>query len=628
MRDFSTHKKTYLIYNMKHLNTILLSLCMVCSLMVMQSCDAGVELNNIDTTVSVEAALAVPVGSIRATIGNFVGRNNGGLYIDTLENRGVLTFQDTFTVQNEFHKLDLSQYISNKTVKMNVYDNLSESSSLYDGKITGNDNMQIPMTFPFDLKLAGINHDEDHQRLDSALIRNARFVSRISQKGGLPLKWEWIDKVTLDLGDVFSRPQGNTLTIYKKGDGYGYDQDIEINIDQFTINLMKDKDLDPRYDQDKYFGNVLDSCNMSITMYVTVPSSAGQVVIPSTAGFNYSLKVQFIDYEAVWGMFKPSSDMTQENEVSISSLWESWDLLKKVSLPFANPSIDMQITTQIAGAMILKGDYLYVKDKNDQPIYAQFVNNSHSLTHYFSSSEYLPLNSQIGDSTTMHVLFNKDKDRGQIDRLFTVHPDKLGYKFALDFNRQETPQIRITENSDIRIDAISTFPLIFNQGFALTYADTLRDVNMTNLSIDSLFRNIAIIDTMERAVLKVGLKIENTIPLQFRGEFLFLDEYGHVVFKADSVLIPAPQQELNESANWEETPSSYAEIITINQENMNLLAKVRNIAYTVFIDDESMQYAYEQGFKVKLTEHEALRITLGVGVDMKAILSLKSASKQ
>ena len=613
---------------MKHLNIILLSLGMVCSLIAMQSCDAGVDLNNIDTTVSVEAALAVPVGSIRATIGNFVGRNSGGLYIDTLENRGVLTFQDTFTVQNEFHKLDLSQYISNKTVKMDVYEKLGESSLLSDGKITGDDGIQIPLSFPFTLKLAGINHDESYQRLDSALIRNARFVSRISQAGGLPLEWDWIDKVTLDLGDVFSRPQGNTLTIYKKGDGYGYDQDIEINIDQFILNLMKDKHLDPEIDQDKYFGNVLDSCNMSITMYVTVPSSAGQVVIPSTAGFEYSLKVQFIDYEAVWGMFKPSDEMTNEDEISISSLWESWDLLKKVSLPFANPSIDMQITTQIAGAMILKGDYLYIKDKNDQPIYAQFVNNSHSLTHYFSSSEYLPLNSQIGDSTTMHVLFNKDKDRGQLDRLFTVHPDKLGYKFALDFNRQETPQIRITENTDIRIDAISTFPLIFNQGFALTYADTLRDVNMTNLSIDSLFRNIAVIDTMERAALKVGLKIENTIPLQFRGEFLFLDEYGHVVFKADSVLIPAPQQELNESANWEETPSSYAEIITINQENMDLLAKVRNIAYTVFIDDESMQYAYEQGFKVKLTEHEALRITLGVGVDMKAILSLKSASKQ
>ena len=147
---------------MKYLSTILLSLGMACSLMVMQSCDAGVDLQNIDTTVSVEAALAVPVGSIRATIGNFVGRNSGSLFIDTLDNRGVLTFQDTFTVQNEFHKLDLSQYISNKTVKMNVYDNLSESSTFYDGKITGNDHMQIPMTFPFDLKLAGINHDEDH----------------------------------------------------------------------------------------------------------------------------------------------------------------------------------------------------------------------------------------------------------------------------------------------------------------------------------------------------------------------------------------------------------------------------------------------------------------------------------
>ena len=86
---------------MKHLNIILLSLGIVCSLIAMQSCDAGVDLNNIDTTVSVEAALAVPVGSIRATIGNFVGRNSGGLFIDTLDNRGVLTFQDTFTVQNE-----------------------------------------------------------------------------------------------------------------------------------------------------------------------------------------------------------------------------------------------------------------------------------------------------------------------------------------------------------------------------------------------------------------------------------------------------------------------------------------------------------------------------------------------
>ena len=92
---------------MKHLSTILLSLGMVCSLIAMQSCDAGVDLQNIDTTASVEAALAVPVGSIRATIGNFVGRNSGGLYIDTLENRGVLTFRDTFGVRNEFHKLDL-----------------------------------------------------------------------------------------------------------------------------------------------------------------------------------------------------------------------------------------------------------------------------------------------------------------------------------------------------------------------------------------------------------------------------------------------------------------------------------------------------------------------------------------
>ena len=616
---------------MKHFNTIFFLVGIVYSTVVMQSCVADVDLNNIDTTASVKATLATPIGSIKASIGDFFGDGEFGIYVNQ---NHVLTFRDTFSITRKFHNVDLKQSFSDKTIPMDVYEKLSNNSLLSDGKITGNSNIQIPLTFPFTLELDSINHDENHQRLDSALIRNARFVSRISLNGGLPLEWEWIDKVTLTLGETFSRPQGNTLTIYTRGDGYGFDQDIEINVDQFIINLMKNKNLNPEKDQDKYSGNVINTCDMTITMFVTVPSSAGQILIPSTAGFKYYVAVEFIDYEAIWGMFKPSSDMSGADEISIAEMWSGWDSFKQMRLPFADPSVDLYITTQIAGAMELTGDYLYVSDNQGKSVYATFDDKDSKLFYKpFRPDEYLPLTSAIGDSTTVHVVFDKDVYRGQIDRLFTIHPENIGYKFLIDFNRQKTPQIRITDNTDLKIDAVCNLPLQFNQGVSLAYSDTIRDLDLSGLSVDSLLGSIEVIDTLEKAILTLALKIENAIPLQFKGEFSFLDENGEVLLHADSIVIPAPKHEFDANNNhWNATSETYAELITIDKENAETLSKVRDIAFNISMDDESLQYIYEQDtqgeFNVELTEYETLQITIGVGADMEAILNLNTVNNQ
>lgn len=603
---------------------------------MVEGCTADVDLNNIDTSTSVNASIALPIGSVSATIGDLIGGIGHNVFIDSIRNKGVLTFRDTFTIEREFHNLDLSQYISSTTVEMNVYDKLPESPFFYDGMITGNDYIQIPLTFPIDLELEGINHDEDYQRLDSALIRDARFVSRISRIGGLPLEWEWIDKVTLDLGEVFSRPQGNTLTIYTKGDGYGYDQDIDINLDKFTINLMKDKHLDPKRDQEKYYGNVIDSCTMTITMYVTVPSSAGQIYIPSTAGFKYELDVQFIDYEAVWGMFEASNHMSVNDEINLSASWPAWRTLHNARLPFAEPSIDTRITTQIAGALTIHGDYLYAASEQGDKVYAEFE-GKRDFYKYFSPNEYLPLTSAIGDSATMHILFDKDPQRGRIDQLFSMHPDALGYKFEVDFNRQETPQIRITNNTGIRIDAICDLPFIFNEGIALTYTDTISDIDLSNLTIDSLLSQVVQIDSLQEATLKLAFTIKNSIPLQLRGILKCLDADGNVVMdnqtgkpfqitENDTILIPAPEHQYDSASDsWHVTPIPYTQFITVYKEDYQLLNKIKSIVFEVILDDKSLQHAFEVGnFNIRLTEHERLVFTIGIGADMKAVLNLDS----
>ncbi len=619
---------------MKRLFTNLSIVGLLSLTMFWQGCEADVDLNNIDTSVEVDANLATPIGSMTATIGDFVGDGTWGLYIDSINHHGVITFRDTFSIERKFHKLDLSQYISRTTLKMNVHDNFNSNGMLNNNQITGT-GKQIPLTFPLTLKLNGINNDLDHQRIDSALIKNASFVSTITPVGNLPIKWEWIDKVTITMGENFYRPAGNVVTVYEKNTQYSYGQQIPTNIDEFSLNLMKNKN--PQSWKD-YSNNVTDSCKFDVTIYVTVPESAGAIEVPTTAAFQYNLGVQFIDYYAVWGMFEPSSDMSSTAEDVIADYWSPWNDIYKLRLPFTEPRVDMQITTQIAGAMVMEGDYLYTKNEQGEVAYATF-DGGQSLYKFFTKNEYLPLSSQIGESTTMHVLFDKDPSRGHIDKLFAIRPDKVGYKFAVKFNEQETPQIRITDNTAIKVDAVCNLPMIFNEGVELAYTDTITGIDLTMLDLDSLLSDVEIIDTLEEASAKLVIKTENSIPLQFKGILTCLDENDNVIIdpktnepllitENDTIVIAAPKQTFENHA-WTSTPTESIEVVNVDKDDLETLRKINKIVFDVMLDDESLANAYEQGlFNVELKEDNYLRIKLAVGANVEAILNLDSVINQ
>lgn len=621
---------------MKHSSSFL-AVLLACTALIWHGCEADVDLNNIDTTVGVDATVALPLGSVSATIGDFVGDGTWGIFIDSLNNKGVLTFRDTFSMSRKFHTLDLSQYLSKASIPMKVYDKLDASHLLVDGKIAGT-GITIPLEFPLTLNLNGINNDESYQRLDSALIKHASFVSNIKLSGGLPLEWEWIEKVTITLGEAFHRKSGNVVIVYTKGDEGGFNQDMLIDVDEFSMNLMKNPNLDPEKDADKYVqNNVNTSCDFKVTLYINIPTSAGLITIPTTSAFQYDLNVRFIDYHAVWGMFKPSKDMSDEAEISLTKEWDAWKLFKAAKLPFADPKVDMKITTQIAGALVVNGDYLYVKDSNGQQVNAMFDGKTY-LRKHFIEGEYLSLNSEIGDSATIHILFDKDPARGHIDQLFTLQPDYLGYKFSIEFDRYESPQIRITDNTDIRIDAACELPFMFNEGVKLGYSDTITNIDLSMVTLDSLMESLPeVIDTIEEAKLTVALQIENTIPLQIKGSFICLDENNNVILDpetnepfliagTDTLLIPTPDYTFNPStATWDIKGGKMILTLKVDKDKLNTLVKVKNIVFDASLDDESLAYVYDKGyFNVKLTEYEGLTIKIGVGASVEAILGLDS----
>ena len=606
--------------------------CMVSTIgltMLWNGCTADVDLDNIDTSVDVEANVATPIGSMTATIDDFVGDGTWGIYIDTLEHEGVITFRDTFSIARDFHTLDLSKYISNTTLKMNVYDKLEGKPYFVNGQITGND-QPIVLTFPLTLKLKNINNNLAHQRIDSALINDASFISKISSIGGLPLKWEWIEKVELKLGKNFHRPSGNLITVYSKGDGYGYNQNINVAVDAFSMNLMKEKN--PQSWKD-YTNNVVDTCNFEILMHIVVPSSVGEVNIPSTAAFQYDLGVKFIDYEAVWGMFEPSKDMSGEAVEAIATYWSPWNTLQDLRLPFAEPSVDMLVTTQVAGAMIMEGDYLYTENEQGEKAYATFDGDT-SLYKFFNKNEYLPLSSPIGTEKTMHILFDKDPSRGHIDQLFAIRPDQIGYKFAVKFNEQETPQIRLTKNTSIKIDAVCNLPMILNEGVSLGYSDKIKGIDLSMLDLDSLLKDVEMIDTLEEASAKLVIKFENSIPLQFKGVLTCLDENDNVIIdpktekpllltENDTILIAAPEF-TKEGHDWNITPLESVEVINVDREDLETLRQIKTIEFRAWMDDESLAEAYKNGLNnIQLKDDNYLKVKIAVGANVEGVLNLE-----
>ena len=607
--------------------------CMVSTIgltMLWNGCTADVDLDNIDTSVDVEANVATPIGSMTATIDDFVGDGTWGIFIDTVNHEGVITFRDTFSIARDFHKLDLSRYISRTRLKLNIYEPLDKAGLMNNNQITGN-GVQIPLTFPLTLKLKGINQNIDAQRIDSALIKNASFTSKLTAIDGSPIKWEWIDKVTLDLGDRCYRPEGNIVTVYDKNkDTYGYRQDIPVNIDEFYINLMKNKEPQK---WSEYVNNVVDSCTFNVTIYLTIPTSAGAIQVPSTAAFQYDLGVQFIDYHAVWGMFEPSKDMSGEAVEAIATYWSPWNTLQDLRLPFAEPSVDMLVTTQVAGAMIMEGDYLYTENEQGEKAYATFDGN-HSLYKYFNKNEYLPLDSPIGAEKTMHILFDKDPSRGHIDQLFAIRPDQIGYKFAVKFNEQETPQIRLTKNTSIKIDAVCNLPMIFNEGVSLGYSDKIKGIDLSMLDLDSLLKDVEMIDTLEEASAKFVIKFENSIPLQFKGMLTCLDENDNVIIdpkteqpllltENDTILIAAPEF-TKEGHDWNITPLESVEVINVDREDLETLRQIKTIEFHAWMDDESLAEAYDNGLNnIQLKDDNYLKVKIAVGANVEGVLNLE-----
>ena len=625
----------------KHLHAIMAIIagCMLAS------CHSDIDLDNIDPKAEVEMGLVLPIGNLHVKVGDFIGEGKiDHLFVED----GLFVLRLDTVLPRPYSKFELKQYLPDVNMPpLDVYSYLPTPDmggyKVIPGGPTGYS--LPPITFPLTLKMNGINNPDSigKQRLDRALIDSASFVSTISIHNGMTLDWDFIDRIELDLGDrVIPEDGSKKLLVYEKNNPEfaqytDFGQAIDTRLRDFLIDLM----INPNPGSwAEYLTNVVEETTFNVIFSVTVPAETN-IIVPVGSGFDYHMTVQFLDYKAIWGMFEPSDDMHDENTIDISKSWADLDFLTRASLPFSDPRVDIDITTKIAGALFIDSAYLFTINSQDVQTYASFNSDENRYQQInFKPGEYLTLDRPIGDSTTnMKVHFNKTPEGGRIHNLFKGVPKMLGYRFNVKFNAQQTPQIRVVPDMSVTVRANTTLPLSFDEGMHLDYTDTIREVNLSQYTLQSLVANAPIVDTIESAEVTAFITASNTIPMDIRAVFRCLNEKGDTImdptdptkplslFEEDSLTFVAPHFEFI-NGYWQRVSDGKTVVTAkLTKEKLDILPQVKNIVYTAVMENKTLQDEYDavQGdkhFVAQITEDTGLTLKIGLTAQAEVMLNL------
>lgn len=639
-----TNMNTKLLLGKSAISKYLLVMFAVCLSLI--GCRADVDLNNIDTTSEVELGVALPVGSMSVALSDILGANSPEMLY--FRSDGVLCLHYDYDRFEDFHAIDFTQYISNAEQTVYLYDSLNAQMErlradypgidLPKGYVCGLPDKDFSLMIPTTMSMTyeGINDELSSERIDSAYIIEANFEGYLLRKNS-STPFEWVDSVVLVLGKEYVAKSGNRQKLYDKSEQegtIGYGMTMPIVLKDFSLDLVKD------HGQPLSNTNVVNSSSMDVEIYMTIPKKAEKRPIVTDMAVIFGMRIQFIEYTALWGMFESSNKMRDEGSISMDSIFGNWSTMKDICLPVADPLINIHVTHGLAGPLVFNGKYLYVTSRDGQTHYAEFGDNrEHSYKYPRDDKEavhdkvWMDQNpSTIGDSIVLDIVFNKEAEHGRVDRLFTGTPDVMAWHWYIDFDKTLTEQTRLTPTTKLDMNIDIDVPFIFNEGLYAAYSDTLENIN---LNIAGLMDSISLIDSVKQSDLYVQLKIENRLPLDVRMVLCCLDSNGHVIIddrtgeplrltQNDTLFIKAPEYTVGaEGEMIISQPGSLEDAINITKEKLERFEELKALSYTVIVDDKSLHSAFEsdENFKIRITDDSRLKLQIGIGAKLGAVFN-------
>lgn len=554
--------------NFKHLRTLsaILAGCMLFS------CQSDIDFSNIDPKSEVDMGVALPLGSLRATLGDFIG--HGEIPNLVVDQDSVFHYIDTIQLPvKEYRYINLKDYIiKNETTLEFKIKEQTGGASLIPASPTA-----VQLRFPMELGMQGINTDATNERIDSIWISKALFYSTINTNH-FDLKWSDIESVQLELGKQFKHPDGKYVTIPISG--YGYGQKIEIPIEDFMLDLMDPNDHTPGHTVNK----------IKFWMIFNVKPSA-PITVYEDSKFTYDMEVSLIDHKAIWGLFEAGNQMRDQGTIVMDSVWDGWKDVKELKVRFAEPSIDVHVWHKVAAPLLMHIDYLKAVNSDGDSARATWAKTSGAVGwDEFPLDNKLTPDKPLDASVENHRRFSNSEYEGHIDQLFDVRPDTFHYSYylKLDRNVDNFPQHRIVKDVGVTGYAAVDIPFKFKDSVNLDYSTIMDSKNLTRYQLDSL---LALVDLSTEDVevktsdLYLIVDIENYIPFNLEANLIFYDSLKRELplnlienKEKNEILLKAPTIVPGSSGYGEVTePSKERFVLSVDKNDFDRLAEIKSI---------------------------------------------------
>ncbi len=555
-------------------------------------CKSDVNLGEASVDSKVNARLSLPIGEVSTKFADLIGLIGAQEQTTvTINERGIIELSIDQHHERDFHKIDLKNYIG-------TVENDKTIQSINPDLALIPQNTEVMVPFEMSISFNGINDDMHDERLDSLVIEEAEFTTRISTNN-LTITDADIQKVTIVLGDQFRRAKGTRIDL----PNFQLDQDVLIKIDNFTLVMMADENLPPSNT------NVVNKAN--ITFEITLKTGEN-VIIAANSGFHFKFQVEMLEYSALYGYFRPSSQTYDDGSVDAPIKIPSDE---PVVLPVKDPVIQMKFTYGMSMPLNIFIKEISATHSDNTQTFAQWDGGK---TTTKPLNKVLPIDAPLDSTVSSTVTLGKDTvDGGSIDRFFLKEIKSLGYDYELQIDNGKASsmnmdQFRLTKNTNFILDFKFIMPFEFNPGLNVAYSDTIKDINLERADLDSLAALVpgGIIQSIDSAELALYIAINNDIPVDLTLDGYFLDEHNN----------PLPLNQLQgikiEGATMtgsQVTTAKSTKIVAVHTEDFENIAKTKAIRFRAHLGDDTKPSVF--------LADQKLSIKLGVTGDVQAILN-------
>ena len=555
-------------------------------------CKSDVNLGEASVDSKVNARLSLPIGEVSTKFADLIGLIGAQEQTTvTINERGIIELSIDQHHERDFHKIDLKNYIG-------TVENDKTIQSINPDLALIPQNTEVMVPFEMSINFNGINDDMHDERLDSLVIEEAEFTTRISTNN-LTITDADIQKVTIVLGDQFRRAKGTRIDL----PNFQLDQDVLIKIDNFTLVMMADENLPPSKT------NVVNKAN--ITFEITLKTGEN-VIIAANSGFHFKFQVEMLEYSALYGYFRPGSQTYDDGSVDAPIKIPSDE---PVVLPVKDPVIQMKFTYGMSMPLNIFIKEISATHSDNTQTFAQWDGGK---TTTKPLNKVLPIDAPLDSTVSSTVTLGKDPvDGGSIDRFFLKEIKSLGYDYELQIDNGKASsmnmeQFRLTKNTNFILDFKFIMPFEFKPGLNVAYSDTIKDINLERADLDSLAALVpgGVIQSIDSAELALYIAINNDIPVDLTLDGYFLDEHNNSLplnqlqgIKIEGATMTGSQV----------TTAKSTKIVAVHTEDFENIAKTKAIRFRAHLGDDAKPSVF--------LADQKLSIKLGVTGDVQAILN-------